>query len=140
MNSNKKQGSVYTLKYCPKCIQMTNHIGDDCLKCTNPNPIPATPSPSKEAEVRAKAKELFDKFCQAITGECPHTPYCDEKECQWKGMTYCKVTQAEAKQCALICVDEIITTLIKRNPNYEANTYWSPIDYWQQVRTAINQL
>lgn len=79
MNSNKKQGSVYTLKYCPKCIQMTNHIGDDCLKCTNPNPIPTTPSPSKEVKL--------DKFKSIIANTTPErreeiSQMMDEKEAE----------------------------------------------------------
>ena len=68
-------------------------------------------------EATLKAKELVDKF----------EPMC----LKYKGA---------AQKCALICVDEIIKALTHQNPNFEDNTYWSPIDYWQQVRTAINQL
>lgn len=42
-----------------------------------------------------------------------------------------------AKRCALICVDEIIVTLKKLNPQYEEKTYWHPIDYWKEVKHII---
>jgi hypothetical protein len=47
------------------------------------------------------------------------------------------LTKEQAKQCALICVDEIIETFIpKNNKKYKCDE----IDYWQQVKTEIEKL
>jgi hypothetical protein len=43
----------------------------------------------------------------------------------------------EAIQCSIICVDEIIASYKNKSPNYENETYWHPIDYWQQVKERL---
>jgi hypothetical protein len=64
---------------------------------------------------KEKAKELFDKFS--------NVPLLDDYE---------------AKQCALIAVDEILNLMInnfKWDINYNGN-----IEYWQQVKQEIQAL
>lgn len=70
-----------------------------------------------EKSAKEKAEELVDKFYNVQASQ----------PCSW----------SEAKQCALICSDTVINELIKQNPNYEKNTYWSVIDYWQEVKRKI---
>ena len=43
-----------------------------------------------------------------------------------------KIGSETAKQCALICVDEILET--------ESNYYPNEINYWQEVKQEINKL
>lgn len=67
-----------------------------------------------------KAKELVDKFYSKIEGNTE-----------------------DAKVCANMCVDEIITTL--KWPPVESTfqssaTYKATVDYWQQVKTSIESL
>lgn len=45
-----------------------------------------------------------------------------------------------AKQCALICVEEMLANMEGKDPLYQQKTYWHPIDYWQQVKGAITKL
>lgn len=42
-----------------------------------------------------------------------------------------------AKRCAELCCNEIIHALKKNNPEYLSNTYWHPIDYWENVKSEI---
>jgi len=37
MTLTKSQNKKMKIKYCEKCVQMTNHIGDKCLKCNSSN-------------------------------------------------------------------------------------------------------
>jgi hypothetical protein len=48
------------------------------------------------------------------------------------------ISMADAKQCALIAVDEIIDS----EPQYEwSNDYWkNPNDFWQEVKREIENL
>lgn len=46
---------------------------------------------------------------------------------------------ANAKQCALICVDEIIKELKEIETSKDVNPNM-PIGYWQQVKTEIEKL
>lgn len=67
-----------------------------------------------------KAKELYNKFIQVdgvIDEVWPHTI---------------------AKQCALICVEEILNEL-KEFDNMDGYA-GSRTDYWQQVKTSIESL
>ena len=71
---------------------------------------------------KEKAIELVDKFC-----EYSHTEFIPQKG------GYQKDSQIKnAKQCAFICVDEIL------------NEYWSHDcnrrDWWKQVKEEINKL
>ena len=75
---------------------------------------------------KEKAEELVEKFFSVIP-----VPDYDEYE------NPLKTHKERAKQCALICVDEIIKTFIpKSNKKYKCDE----IDYWQQVKTEIEKL
>jgi hypothetical protein len=52
--------------------------------------------------------------------------------------SYMMISMADAKQCALIAVDEIIDS----EPQYEwSNDYWkNPNDFWQEVKREIENL
>jgi hypothetical protein len=95
---------------------------------------------------KRKAGELFDKMAQTISGNCEHDSYCQKPECKWKGMILCVAAQNEAKQCALIAVDEIIKEiesieiyydLDKKNGTAPSQTI---IPYWHQVKEEITKL
>jgi hypothetical protein len=65
---------------------------------------------------KAKAKELIDKFYKQI----------EHQDLYWD-------IDAQAKQCALIAVDEIWNAL-------ESERVFEVYDYWQQVKQEINDL
>jgi hypothetical protein len=65
---------------------------------------------------KEKAEDLFDKFC-SITG-----------------------LFTEAKQCALIAVDEIINNFGTRTTGQEFYTEYRAVEYYQQVKTEIEKL
>lgn len=46
------------------------------------------------------------------------------------------LSQDEAKQCALICVDEILKEILSTPNVYELDTYY----YWKEVKQEINKL
>ena len=78
---------------------------------------------------KEKAKELVDSFYNTENCHKKHTPnnrYCDCSE----------MNMFQAKQCALMCVDEIISTgsLIRD----EVMTEPSHISYWEDVITELN--
>ena len=66
---------------------------------------------------KEKAKELVDKFLneQNNTEEI-----------------------SEAKQCALICVDEILENITEEVMTYKP--FMMNTDYWQEVKEEINKL
>ena len=68
---------------------------------------------------KEKAEELVQKF--------EEYGWLDEKTSMWES----------AKQCAIIAVDEIIETFIPKN---NRNYLCEEIEYWQQVRTEIQNL
>jgi hypothetical protein len=79
---------------------------------------------------KEKAKELCNKFLRT-----------------YKVSLFPPFTMAsdEAKQCALIAVDEIIQTAPKLDKrNYKNNCSWVEslcnIDYWQEVKSEIEKL
>jgi hypothetical protein len=87
-----------------------------------------------------KAKELFDKFSR-------HIMHFDEFE-GWKEY----IDSSEAKQCALIAVDEIINST-PLDPNFAdwddcggEHRYWydaqktQAFHYWQEVKKEIENL
>tara|TARA_R110002126_G_scaffold129192_1_gene271962 strand:- start:633 stop:857 length:225 start_codon:yes stop_codon:yes gene_type:complete len=71
---------------------------------------------------KEKAGELVDKFWKS----------CYDKH------DIAKLVKADAKQCALIAVDEIIDS----EPQYEwSNDYWkNPNDFWKEVKQEIENL
>lgn len=79
------------------------------------------------------AKELVDKFMDYAYDS--HTGYPDDD-----------VRLRNAKQCALICVDEMIKSCKETVKLYEGNGYIDsdispqPEDYWQEVRKEIKKL
>ena len=90
---------------------------------------------------KEKAQEIFDKMMQTISDDCEHSGYCTKMECNWKGMTVCKVNINEAKQCALICVEEIIeqweyidTYLADKKGELNPN-----LKFWLKVKEEIKK-
>jgi uncharacterized protein YcgL (UPF0745 family) len=53
----------------------------------------------------------------------------------WEQTNFMTLQLQNAKQCALIAVDEVINQV--KNQGYDAIYY---LDYWQQVKTEINLL
>lgn len=45
----------------------------------------------------------------------------------------------EAIKCGLICIDEIIASLIKLHPEYDEKYFWHPIDYWKEVKEELQR-
>ena len=70
-----------------------------------------------------KAKELVKKFEKGIFS-----------------IGYSTYSEQRAKQCAIICCDEVSNALIKCSPDYAEKTLWHPIDYWEQVKEKIKSL
>ena len=51
------------------------------------------------------------------------------------------LTPRQAKQCALICVDEIISKGGTKNViQYEPNCFTNGVEYWEEVKKAIEKL
>jgi hypothetical protein len=79
---------------------------------------------------KAKAKELIAYYRYALS--LPNAPLGDDKH-------------RVAKQCALICVDEIIKVLNSGNLYMEhgkedSNTYDTSPEYWEAVKSEIEAL
>lgn len=75
---------------------------------------------------KEKAKELVDRF-KAVESL---------REVTKKHKMYLNII--EAKQCALICVEEVLKTYEEYDENYEpVKTY---LKYWQGVKTEIENL
>lgn len=86
--------------------------------------IPTQPSTvSKEVGVQEKARELVDKFK-------------DYAYTSWHGGDDEMTTEEAAKQCAIICVDEILNALC----TIYADDIVSRQVFWQSVRAAIEKL
>jgi len=62
-----------------------------------------------------KAKQLVNRFLQIYDGRVP-----------------------QAKQCALICVDEILENIPNEVMSYKP--FMMNNDYWQEVKQEINKL
>ena len=73
---------------------------------------------------KEKAIELVESFL----------PYSDYNECDV--FTQRENQLKNAKQCALICVDEIIEEILSTPNVYELDTYY----YWKDVKQEVNQL
>jgi len=79
-----------------------------------------------DMEAKLKAKELVEKMFNVEHCTIKHFPnqnYCD---CE-------PINYGEAKQCALISVDEVLNNM---NIIREENNY----NYWQQVKSEITNL
>ena len=87
------------------------------------------------------AKGLVDKFAKTIGSNCEHDSYCDKAECHKLSADYafCSVDYEKAEACALIAVEKTIEAFKKLNPSYEETHYWHPIDYYKNVKTAIQK-
>lgn len=70
-------------------------------------------------KAKEKAKELVGRF--------------EDLESDY-GAMFCMAWQ-EAKQCALICVDEILKEILSTPNVYELDTYY----YWKEVKQEINK-
>jgi hypothetical protein len=81
---------------------------------------------------KEKAKELVDKYLNADFNckDCD-MPFCD--------MKCVRLHNYEAKECALIAVDEIINTLNYdiRDIDVRGNILLDLIDYWNKVKQEI---
>ncbi len=79
-------------------------------------------------EAKEKSKELVEKF---LLTENQYKEYADMQQ---------------AKQCALIAVDEIIKNCQETTKLYEfydiihSNISMQPLDYWNEVKQEINNL
>ena len=71
-------------------------------------------------KAKEKAKELFDRFYDIE----PVEPI------------YIGMDKGQAKQAALICVDEILKEILSTPNVYELDTYY----YWKEVKQEINKL
>lgn len=87
---------------------------------------------SSTLTVEEKAKELIEKF---------HYQICNDN-----GISENDSSEFCAKQCALICVDQILESIAGKPDNWSINVYWMNArfynsneckEYWQSVRTAI---
>ncbi len=65
--------------------------------------------------LKEKSIELVNKFLQIYDGRVP-----------------------QAKQCALICVDEILQTIPNEVMSYKP--FMMNTDYWQEVKQEINKI
>jgi len=77
-------------------------------------------------EQKKKAKELIDKFS-------PHSHSDWHDDGGWNNVQLLE----NAKQCAILCVDEIISELaeINNNESFNVSKYGN---FWQQVKEIIN--
>ncbi len=75
---------------------------------------------------KEKAKELYEKFKPIA-----HAHY-DERDGSFYG------EEGNAKKCALIAVNEIIQVVFEKN--FETEYYWHKTDYWNEVKTEIENL
>ena len=55
---------------------------------------------------------------------------------KYLNIEFCLLTDNQAKQCALICVDKILESHYKVLVGVMPKTY----DYWQEVKQEINKL
>ena len=78
---------------------------------------------------KEKASNLVDKFLDLDNYNNLNLDlFCDE----------CGMSNEAAKICALIAVDEMINFFI--NLSNEGFTFYSSIEYWQEIKTEIEKL
>jgi hypothetical protein len=70
-------------------------------------------------EAKEKAEELFNKYCIYLRA----------------GLLYDDEARQDAKECALIAVDELIAEQRKYN-----NGSFYPSNYWNEVKTEIEKI
>ena len=75
---------------------------------------------------KEKAIELVYKFMPIV--ECGDNRYSD------------KVQKQNAKQCALIAVDEILNNFGTKTNGQTFYTEYRAVQFWQQVKTEIEKL
>lgn len=75
---------------------------------------------------KQKAKELIDKFLP-LTDECVYPKNYNQLQFQTSPNI------ENSKECALICVDEIMDEHFGEDTDYSYRRY----NYWQQVRNEI---
>jgi len=80
-------------------------------------------------EAKDKARELINKF----RFNCKHTEYVDDNRYKHNKT----IKDLNAKQCALICVDEMIRTINEYQEFYGVGCL--SIDELQQVKQEINK-
>ncbi len=81
------------------------------------------------SEAENKAKELIEKFTKYFDNKNKFSPYDKDREC-----SNAKNNSENAKQCALICVDEILeNTLYLTLQSKNHNTY----KFWQEVKQIL---
>jgi hypothetical protein len=73
---------------------------------------------------KEKAKEIFNKYEKKLMYDYNNYHY--------------KYNLEHCKQCALIAVDEMINFFI--NLSNEGFTFYSSIEYWQEVKQEIEKL
>lgn len=71
---------------------------------------------------KEKAKQLISKYS-------PKLPFYTEKD-----------NLNKSKECALICVDEILTFIEDADPQSLSYELMGYRDYWQEVKEEINKL
>lgn len=57
-----------------------------------------------------------------------------------KNITTFELAEIEAKNCALIAVDEIDLIIQKFTPSDDEYCYLQELEYWQEVKEEINKL
>ncbi len=77
---------------------------------------------------KEKAKELVDVFIPFSDASNPLGHYSDS------------VALANAKQCALICVEEILSLKCESVPKENNPHHYYSREYWQQVKQEIEKL
>jgi hypothetical protein len=77
-------------------------------------------------EAKEKANELVESFL----------PYSDYNECDV--FTQRENQLKNAKQCALICIGEILENITEEVMTYKP--FMMNSDYWQEVKEEINKL
>lgn len=82
-------------------------------------------------EAKNKAIELVEKFKKHVNGYVGSSMLSNTE--------YPETILSNAKQCALICVDEIIRELGEISTHKDVNDNM-PIGYWQQIKQEIINL
>ena len=79
---------------------------------------------------KQKANELVDRFCEFVIIDV------ETKQEDYKRTMYCD----EAKQCASICCDEIISELKKVGLSITNEDGQTPEEYFDEVKQEIEKL
>jgi hypothetical protein len=82
-------------------------------------------------EAKKKAHELIEKYWHEISG-VPNYVGVDLSSDD----SYVK----SAKLCALICVDELISSYAQYTGMYDQDFFDSEREYWQSIKAEINKL